>query len=168
MLSMHAHRGVLSLDELPEFGPRVLEVTRHPIALHLFVVARHQVPIAQLAAAASSGPLLDRIDIHVEVPRVEYEKLNDVRLGESSARLQARVGVARQLQRFRFVRTRQEADGASTPATGSSPHQIACNADMQPADVRLQCQLDDTCRALMRSAMNQLHLSAVVLRAECS
>jgi len=90
-----------------------------------------------------SGPLLDRIDIHIEVPRVEYEKLSDRRQGETSATIQARVEAARQRQRQRFTGT-----------------DIAGNADMRPAEVRKHCDLDDTSRALMRMAMSQLQLSA--------
>jgi magnesium chelatase family protein len=52
-----------------------------------------------------SGPLLDRIDIHIEVPRVEYDKLSDSRLGESSSAIQARVERAREIQRQRFAAT---------------------------------------------------------------
>ena len=52
-----------------------------------------------------SGPLLDRIDIHIEVPRVDYEKLSSDRLGESSAAIRQRVQVARQRQRERFTGT---------------------------------------------------------------
>jgi magnesium chelatase family protein len=108
-----------------------------------------------------SGPLLDRIDIHIEVPRVEYDKLSDSRLGELSSAIQERVEGAREIQRRRFaervhqnlVKTRQ--DHGST-----SLLPVACNADMGPAEVRLFCSLDDACRALMRSATNQLHLSA--------
>jgi magnesium chelatase family protein len=100
-----AHRGVLFLDELPEFGPRVLEVMRQPIEDKIVTIARAQGsltfpanfmlvgamnpcrcgyygdPIKECTCSYStvtryqkriSGPLLDRIDIHVEVPRVEY------------------------------------------------------------------------------------------------
>ena len=95
-----------------------------------------------------SGPLLDRIDIHVEVPRVEYDKLSSGRLGEPSQILQQRVEAARQVQRRRF-------DGQ--PDAGTP---IACNADMRPAEVRRYCQLDDTGRVLMKTAMVQLQLSA--------
>ncbi|GAB4581714.1 MAG: hypothetical protein Fur0022_44640 [Anaerolineales bacterium] len=49
-----------------------------------------------------SGPLLDRIDIHIEVPRVQYEKLSNNRLGESSANIRARIKIARERQRSRF------------------------------------------------------------------
>ena len=90
-----------------------------------------------------SGPLLDRIDIHIEVPRVEYGKLTDDRLGESSANVRARVTQARERQQRRFA--------------GSD---LAANADMRPGDVRLYCKLDDTGLALLRQAMTRLQLSA--------
>ena len=92
-----------------------------------------------------SGPLLDRIDIHVEVPRVEYEKLSDVCFGESSATVRSRVEAARERQRARF---------------NESAGHINCNADMRPAEVRKFCVLDETGRSLMQAAMNQLQLSA--------
>ena len=95
-----------------------------------------------------SGPILDRIDIHIEVPRVDYEKLSDDRLGEPSVNVQARVETTRQTQRERF----------SVGATHESP--IHCNADMRPAQIRQNCQLDETCNSLMRSATNQMQLSA--------
>jgi len=112
-----AHRGVLFLDELPEFGPRVLEVLRQPVEDKVVTISRAQGSLTfpanfQLVAAMNpcpcgyfgdplkpctcsagtvtkyqkriSGPLLDRIDIHIEVPRVEYDKLSDARLGEPS------------------------------------------------------------------------------------
>ena len=91
-----------------------------------------------------SGPLLDRIDIHVEVPRVEYEKLSDTRYGESSEKVRERVEAARERQRQRF-------DGDNG---------IRANADMRPAEVRKFCPLDETCRSLMQTAMSQLQLSA--------
>jgi hypothetical protein len=100
-----------------------------------------------------SGPLLDRIDIHVEVPRVEYEKLSEARLGESSATVRARVEAARQRQRERFA----EDGKGGHPSRPSAP---TCNADMRPADVRKFCVLDETGQALMQAAMNQLQLSA--------
>jgi magnesium chelatase family protein len=115
-----------------------------------------------------SGPLLDRIDIHIEVPRVEYDKLSDQRLGEPSAVIQQRVETARQVQRDRFstsaVGAKQLAPEDSSPSKNaspvSSPTSIQCNADMRPAEVRQFCDLDDTGRNLIRSAMNQLQLSA--------
>ena len=97
-----------------------------------------------------SGPLLDRIDIHIEVPRVEYQKISDTRLGESSAVVQLRVENARQRQRERFLPI-AVIDNSTT---------VSCNGDMGPAEVRLHCVLDENGSALMRSAMNQLQLSA--------
>ena len=90
-----------------------------------------------------SGPLLDRIDIHIEVPRVKYEKLSDERLGEPSAAIRARVETARERQRQRFSGTA-----------------LLTNADMGPAEVREYCPVDDTGRSLLRAAMQQLQMSA--------
>jgi len=194
-----AHRGVLFLDELPEFGPRVLEVMRQPIEDKVVTISRAQGSLTfpanfQLIGAMNpcpcgyygdpvkpctcspgtvtkyqkriSGPLLDRIDIHIEVPRVEYDKLSDQRLGEPSAVIQKRVEAARQVQRDRFgvdpAGAKQPVEKDSQQDSGASPFfsPITCNADMRPAEVRQFCELDDTCRTLMRSAMSQLQLSA--------
>jgi magnesium chelatase family protein len=176
-----AHRGVLFLDELPEFSMRVLEVMRQPIEDKVVTISRASGSLTfpasfQLIAAMNpcpcgyygdalkpctcspgtvtkyqkriSGPLLDRFDIHIEVPRVEYDKLSDFRLGEASATVQARVEKARERQRGRF---------AGLPHTDGL---VLCNSDMRPGEVRQFCQLDDTSRSLMRTAMNQLQLSA--------
>lgn len=175
-----AHRGVLFLDELPEFGARVLEVMRQPIEDKVVTISRAQGSLTfpanfQLIAAMNpcpcgyygdpvkpctcspgmvtkyqkriSGPLLDRIDIHIEVPRVDYEKLSDQRTGEPSESIRLRVEAARERQRERFT--------ALDP-----PISIACNADMRPAEIRKFCALDDASRALMKTAMSQLQLSA--------
>lgn len=171
-----AHRGVLFLDELVEFAPRVLEVLRQPIEDKVVTISRAQGALTfpanfQLIGAMNpcpcgyygdplractcapgnvtryqkrlSGPLLDRIDIHVEVPRVDYEKLSDERLGEPSAAVRARVEAARELQRQRF---------AELPAH--------TNADMGVAEVRRFCELDAEGRALVRAAMAQMQLTA--------
>ncbi len=90
-----------------------------------------------------SGPLLDRIDIHIEVPRVEYEKLSSERLGESSSDIRKRVETARQCQRERF--------------SGSD---IVCNADMRVGEIRKFCKLDEAGESLIKAAMSQLQLSA--------
>jgi magnesium chelatase family protein len=172
-----AHRGVLFLDEFPEFGSRVLDVLRQPMEDKTVTISRAKGSLTfsanfQLVAAMNpcpcgyygdsqkpctcapavvtkyqkriSGPLLDRIDIHIEVPRVDYQKLSSGRLGESSAEIQQRVEKARQVQRERFV---------------ESPS-IACNADMRIAEVRMFCKLEDASESLMRSAMSQMNLSA--------
>jgi magnesium chelatase family protein len=171
-----AHRGVLFLDELPEFGSRTLEGLRQPLEDRQVVISRatgtlafpsnfmfmaamnpcpcgyYGDPARECTCSMStvsryqkriSGPLLDRIDIHIEVPRVDYEKLTDDRLGEPSAAIRARVEQARELQRMRF---------------GQSP--LSCNADMGPTEVRTVCQLDETGRSLVRAAMQQLQMSA--------
>ena len=90
-----------------------------------------------------SGPLLDRIDIHVDVPRVDYEKLTGMTMGETSASIRARVEAAREKQRARFQ---------GTP--------LHSNADMGPAQVRQFCDLDSTGRGLIKVAVRQLGLSA--------
>ena len=90
-----------------------------------------------------SGPLLDRIDIHLEVPRLEYEKLADRRPGEPSATVQQRVIAARAVQARRF-------DG-----TG-----IHVNSAMGPREIRQHCALDEGGERLMHAAMQQLQLSA--------
>jgi magnesium chelatase family protein len=99
------------------------------------VVARYQKRI--------SGPLIDRIDIHVEVPSVNYDKLTSERQGEPSSAVRERVTAARQKQAERFRGTR-----------------LLTNADMGPAELRRHCQLDGAGQRLMQAAMRQLHLSA--------
>jgi magnesium chelatase family protein len=81
-----------------------------------------------------SGPLMDRIDIHVEVPAVKYEKLTDDRLGEPSAVVRQRVEAAREIQRRRFAGTT-----------------LVCNSDMGPAEIRQFCQVDETGRSLLKA-----------------
>ena len=100
-----------------------------------------------------SGPLLDRIDIHIEVPRVDYEKLSSDRLGESSAAIRERVQAARQRQRERF-------EGERATSRHDAPPQIVCNADMRVAEIRKFCKLDETGDSLIRAAMSQMNLSA--------
>ena len=92
-----------------------------------------------------SGPLLDRIDIHVQVPPVDFDKLTDERQGELSKTIRARVEAARQRQTRRFQ------DHAH----------VACNADMGVAEVREFCGVDSSGRALLKAAMRQLQLSAL-------
>jgi len=93
-----------------------------------------------------SGPLLDRIDIHIEVPSVDYEKLSGDRLGETSETIRMRVQAARAIQNNRF--------------SNREANDIVCNADMRVGEVRQFCQLQEEGKSLMRSAMTQLNLSA--------
>jgi magnesium chelatase family protein len=90
-----------------------------------------------------SGPLLDRIDIHVEVPRVPFEKLSSKRTGEPSEAVRARVEAARAIQRERFSKTK-----------------LLVNADMGPAEIRQFCAVDATGTNLLKTAMQQMQLSA--------
>ena len=171
-----AHRGVLFLDELPEFGPNVLEVLRQPLEDKVVTISRAQGTITypanfMLIAAMNpcpcgfygdpvrdctcsamaiaryqkriSGPLLDRIDIHVEVPRVDYDKLADKRNAETSATIRARVQEARERQLLRFAGT-----------------DLTCNAEMGPTEVRAFCNVEQSAEKLLKAAMQQLHLSA--------
>jgi magnesium chelatase family protein len=87
--------------------------------------------------------LLDRIDIHVEVPRIEYEKLADRRAGESSATIRTRIEAARKRQQQRFQ--------------GS---EVLTNADMGPRELHAHVILDEMGEGMMKAAVRQLHLSA--------
>jgi len=98
-----------------------------------------------------SGPLLDRIDIHIEVPRVDYEKLSGDRLGETSEAIRKRVQAARDIQTQRYSSSRNSNIEVSN---------IICNADMRIGEVRQFCQLQPEGQSLMRAAMSQLNLSA--------
>jgi magnesium chelatase family protein len=90
-----------------------------------------------------SGPLIDRIDIHVEVPRVGYEKLVDKPNMEDSKTVRVRVQTARESQLKRFKGTK-----------------LTCNAEMGPTEVREFCQTDTSGEKLLKAAVQQLHLSA--------
>ncbi len=172
-----AHRGVLFLDELPEYSAQALETLRQPLEDRVVTITRaagtlsfpanfmlvaaqnpcpcgyYGDPVKQCTCSNStisryqrkiSGPLLDRMDIHIEVPRVDYEKLSDNRLGETSQAIRARVEAARKRQRERF----KDVQGVLT------------NSEMRPAEVREFCELDAAGQSLIKAAMRQLHLSA--------
>lgn len=91
-----------------------------------------------------SGPLLDRIDIHVEVPSMSYRELSSLDRGESSAVIRERIVRARAMQRKRF----------------GEQGLVFCNAGMTARDVHTHCRLDDDARHLLKMAMNEMHLSA--------
>ena len=93
-----------------------------------------------------SGPLMDRIDIHLDVQRVPYQKLEAAGTGESSKVIRDRVAAARWLQAERF-------------APLNRPH-VLVNGDMGPAEVQRFCGLDETGKTLMRAAVQQMNLSA--------
>ena len=172
-----AHRGVLFLDEMPEFPRSALEVLRQPLEDQTVVVARANQTLTfpsdfQLVATANpcpcgyawdrqrpcqcnphqvqiyqgrvSGPLLDRIDIFAEVPRIAYQELGGERRGESSADVAQRVVAARQIQLARF---------------DDRPEGLRCNARLTKTDIETHCQLDDGGRNLMRQAVDDGFLS---------
>ena len=91
-----------------------------------------------------SGPLLDRIDIHIEVTPVPFEKLSDERKGESSVDIRKRVTKARELQTKRF----------------EDSEVVHYNAQMNTKQIRKHCKLDDTSMQLLKTAMERLNLSA--------
>lgn len=95
-----------------------------------------------------SGPLLDRIDIHIKVTRVDYEKLSGDRMGETSESIHKRVQAARNIQQARFTKP-------DSPSTD-----IICNADMRVREIRQFCKLQKEGQHLMRAAMTQFNLSA--------
>ncbi len=174
-----AHRGVLFLDELPEFGSRNLETLRQPLEDRVITISRASGSLTfpanfVLVAALNpcpcgyygddrnectcsmsmvqryqkriSGPLMDRIDIHLEVQRVPYQKLEAAGTGESSTVIRARVAAARRVQAERF-------------APLNRPH-VLVNGDMGPAEVQQFCELDETGKNLLRAAVQQMNLSA--------
>lgn len=172
-----AHRGVLFLDELPEFHRNVLEVLRQPLEDGHVSIARANATVDfpskfMLVAAMNpcpcgyagdpkracrctetqrrayknkiSGPLLDRIDIHIEVPPVEYAQLSSSARGESSETIRQRVQRCRQIQQERFKHSRK----------------VTCNAEMSTRDVQTHCRLDSGAEEIVKLAMNELHLTA--------
>jgi magnesium chelatase family protein len=171
-----SHRGVLFLDELPEFGHSLLEVLRQPLEDKVVTISRAQGRVTfpssfMLVGAMNpcpcgyygdpfrkctcppslvsryqrriSGPFIDRVDIFVEVPHIDYEKLADNRLGETSEKVQARVTAARSRQLKRFKDTK-----------------LASNAEMTPTEIREFCYVEDSAQSLLQAAMKQLYLSA--------
>jgi magnesium chelatase family protein len=177
-----AHRGVLLLDEFPEFHRDVIENLRQPLETGTITIARAQTSLTfparfQLVAAMNpcpcgfagdparrctcpigamtryrkkiSGPILDRIDMHLEVPAVKHESLLNVRLAESSASVRVRVEQARTMQAERFKAWRAD---ASRP--------VRTNADMGLEAIRALIQLDAPCRQILQHAAETLQLSA--------
>jgi magnesium chelatase family protein len=169
-----AHNGVLFLDELPEFKRSVLETMRQPLeeghvtisraagtmtfpSQFMLVAAMNPTPDGKMPGESKSspreiqnylgrisGPLLDRIDLHVEVPPVKFREISDDRTGETSADIRKRVVAARQLQQARF---------AHKP-------RITCNARMGSKELKEFCALDDATKQLLQTAMADWNLSA--------
>ena len=170
-----AHNGVLFLDELPEFRRSALEVLRQPLedgqvtisraagsltfpARFMFVGAMNPSPRGTMDARGPgkavkkylsriSGPLLDRIDLHLEVPALKHEELLTAEPGENSATIRGRVEKARCVQATRFMR-------------GSG---LYSNSQMGPRELRKLVPLAAEARALLSHAMADLGLSARAL-----
>ena len=169
-----AHHGVLFLDELPEFKRSVLETMRQPLeegrvtisraagtmtfpSQFMLVAAMNPTPDGKMPAESRcsprdiqnylgriSGPLLDRIDLHVEVPAVKFREITSERTGETSAQIRERVLTARQRQLKRF---------ADKP-------RITCNARMGSRELKTFCALDEGTMDLLKLAMADYNLSA--------
>lgn len=169
-----AHHGVLFLDELPEFKRSVLETMRQPLeegrvtisraagtmtfpSQFMLVAAMNPSPDGKMPGESRStpreiqnylgrisGPLLDRIDLHIEVPAVKFREITSERTGEDSAQIRQRVIEARERQQKRF---------ADKP-------KITCNARMGSRELKAHCELDEATLELLKFAMGDLRLSA--------
>ncbi len=171
-----SHRGVLFLDEFPEFPRAVLESLRQPLedgmvtvsraagtlsfpARFILVASQNPCPCGYLGdpdhdctctatqvinyKKKISGPLLDRIDLHIEVPRLNFDKLSSEKLGESSAAIRIRVEEARQCQTDRFKNSL-----------------VKTNAEMRNQEIKEFCRLDESSLELLKTAVEQMKLSA--------
>ncbi len=169
-----AHHGILFLDELPEFNRSVLDTMRQPLeegrvtisraagtvtfpSQFMLVAAMNPTPDGKMPSESCSspreiqkylgrisGPLLDRIDLHVEVPAVKFREMTGERAGETSAQIRERVVAARQRQTARF----------------KSRPKITCNARMGAKELKTACGLDEPTKELLKMAMTDLNLSA--------
>lgn len=172
-----AHNGVLFLDELPEFKKDALEVLRQPLEDGVVTISRVNATLTypsstMLVAAMNpckcgyygdatkkctcseqqikqylgkiSGPLLDRIDLHIEVPAVKYGDLASKNKAEQSKEIRKRVEAARNMQASRFRGNKN----------------IYCNAQMTPKMVEEFCKLGDEESKLLKTAFQNLGLSA--------
>lgn len=172
-----SHNGVLFLDELPEFKRSVLEVMRQPLEDREVTISRAKFSVTypssfMLVASMNpspsgyfndpsspmsssptqvqrylnkiSGPLLDRIDIHIEVTPVPFDELSEERKGESSVEIRKRVTMARVIQTKRFI----DCDN------------VHYNAQMNVKQIRAFCKLGESSKALLKTAMDRLNLSA--------
>ena len=171
-----SHRGVLFLDEFPEFNHMALESLRQPMEDKIVTISRAEGsltfpanfilvaamnpcpcgyygdPVKECKCSSTivtryqkkiSGPLMDRIDIFLDIPRIDYDKLMDDRQSEQSEKVRQRVQNARQFQLDRFKGT-----------------DLTSNADMTASEVKQFCSIDAAAQALLRTAMKQIHFTA--------
>ena len=170
------HRGILFLDEFPEFHRNVLESLRQPLeegevtvsrargsftypAKFILIAAMNPCPCGYLNHPTKictcseaqirrykrkiSGPLLDRIDLHVEVPQLKYGKLTSEKVAEESKSIRERVERARKIQRIRFKKEK-----------------IFTNSEMDISQIKKYCQIKEDSNMLLRNAMDKMSLSA--------
>jgi magnesium chelatase family protein len=170
-----AHRGVLFLDELPEFSRHVLESLRQPLEEGVITISRAKgtvtLPARFILVAAEnpcpcgyfndplrqclctpsqiikyhkkiSGPLLDRIDLYLELSRVDFEKLSDKKEGETSKEVRKRVEKARKIQLQRFKKLK-----------------ILTNSEMGPKEIKKFCQISSEGENLLKEAVEKFALS---------
>jgi magnesium chelatase family protein len=171
-----AHRGILFLDELPEFNKTTLEVLRIPLedgkvlisranqnceypAKCMLIASMNPCPCGYYGSNEKectcssneidkymhkiSGPLLDRIDIQVEVHSVEYSKMVGKEKGESSKQIQERVNKARKIQQERYKK-----------------YNIFSNSELTPKLIEKYCQIDDESKKILEKAFKKLNLSS--------
>ncbi len=171
-----SHRGVLFLDEFPEFNHMALESLRQPMEDKVVTISRAEGsltfpanfilvaamnpcpcgyygdPVRECKCTSStithyqkkiSGPLMDRIDIFLDIPRIDYEKLVENSPSEASPTVRARVQLARQVQLKRFETI-----------------SLNCNAEMSAAQVKEFCGIDSAAQGLLKAAMKQFHFTA--------
>lgn len=172
-----AHRGVLFLDEMPEYQRSFLESLRQPLEDNVITIARASGSVAFPAkfiligamnpcpcgnldddykecvcspAQISryqrkiSGPLLDRIDLHIKVPRVKTEELTKEHMGEPSEKIKERVVIARKRQKHRFLKEKN----------------ISLNSEMNLKQLKKYCFLNEECRQILKQAIGRFNLSA--------
>lgn len=171
-----AHNGVLFLDELPEFNRNTIEALRQPLEERYVRIARAKTKvefptefmlvasmnpcpcgyynsdrvkcsckpsIIQKYMSKISGPLLDRIDLQIHVSAVKYEDISSTKKAESSIEIKKRVTAARNIQKHRF-----------------NNYNISCNAQMKTQQINKFCRLNDNCKSLVKTAMENYNLSA--------
>lgn len=171
-----AHRGVLFLDEFPEFPRHVLESLRQPLedgivsisraagtvvypAKFVLIAASNPCPCGYLGDPKKhchclpgqinqykkriSGPIIDRIDLHIDLPPVQVEKLTGDIKSESSKEVKNRVQKARDAQTKRYKKTK-----------------LVCNGDLNAKDIKELIILNDDCLKLLRQAVTTMNLSA--------
>ncbi len=170
-----AHRGILFLDEFPEFSRIVLESLRQPLedgfvtisratktlefpAKFILVASANPCPCGYLGDSEKactctptqilkyknkiSGPISDRIDMHVEVPRIKFDELSNEIMSESSEKIRERVEKVLEIQKERFKETN-----------------IMNNSEMKSKQIKEFCRLDDDSLVLMKDAVNRMNLS---------